>query len=224
MKTQNVDEPRGAYQIASLVTPLLLAIMTFLPWDADAQQPAALTAQSAAGPTQKAGRILIPVTLTAALDSKRRKPGDEVIAKTAVAVHLIDGTVIPRGEKVVGHVTEAKSRSKGDIESTLGITFDKVNLAEGKFLAIRGAIQAIAPSLGESAVGGVGYSDLNQTVEHTVGGVSGAEPVPLLDEQSEGVYGFKNLQLSPDGVLKSGGKTVKLEFGSQVMVRAMVGG
>jgi len=223
MKTQSVEAPRAICRIAWLAAMLLLAIFSCVSGTAGAQQSGAPVAQNLGLGAQKAAQILIPVTLTTSLDSKKRKAGDEVIVKTAAAVHLVDGTVIPRGEKVVGHVSEAKARSGGDPESLLAIVFDKVNLPGGKTLVIKGTMQAVGPNPGDTSGGGVGYGDLKQMATHAPEG-GGSSTVPLLDEQSEGVHGIKDLQLSPDGVLKSEGKTVKLEFGSQVIVRAIVGG
>ncbi len=221
MKTQSVDGPRVACRIALAAAILPLAIFMCAPKSAVAQQ-VATPSQSPGVSGQKSGQIFIPVTLTAGLDSKKRKVGDEVIVKTAAAVHLTDGTVIPRGEKVVGHVTEAKARSAGDSESLLAIVFDKINLPEGKAMAIKGTMQAVAPRPDDSSGGGIGYGDLKQMATHASEG-GGASTAPLLDDQSVGVHGIKDLQLTADGVLKSDGKTVKLEYGSQVMVRAMVG-
>ena len=45
----------------------------------------------------------------------------------------------------MGHVTAAKARSKGDPESQLTLAFDKLNVANGKQLSVKGAVQAVFP-------------------------------------------------------------------------------
>jgi len=40
--------------------------------------------------------------------------------------------VIPKGAKLVGHVTQASARTKGESESALGIVFDKAILKNGQ--------------------------------------------------------------------------------------------
>ena len=65
---------------------------------------------SAATTTQ----FLIGGTLAASLDSRKKKAGEEVVVKTIGDMRMSDGTVIPRGTKVIGHITEAKARSGGD--------------------------------------------------------------------------------------------------------------
>jgi len=47
---------------------------------------------------------------------------------------------------VVGHVTAAKARSKGDSEASLGIVFDKIELSGGKDMPIKGMVQAVGPN------------------------------------------------------------------------------
>src|ERR1700683_4384369 len=52
-----------------------------------------------------------PVTgeLDGKLDSKTAKVGDRVVLKTLDKVQASDGTVIPRGSRLVGHVTEVQA-------------------------------------------------------------------------------------------------------------------
>ena len=89
----------------------------------------------------------INAELNSSLDSKKAKSGDPVTAKATEAVKSSDGrTILPKGAKLVGKVTEVKSRSKGDSESMIGIQFDKAMLKDGQTVGLTNvAIQAIAP-------------------------------------------------------------------------------
>src|SRR5712692_261549 len=60
-------------------------------------------------------------TLSHSVDARKNKPGDEVEARATQAAKSDGKVVIPKGSKLVGHVTEAKARAKGESESTLGI-------------------------------------------------------------------------------------------------------
>lgn len=200
---------------------LLLAVSMCAPTTAGAQAAAPSSQSPSAG--QKEAPILIPASLTSSVDAKKKKPGEEVVVKTAGNVRLADGTVISRGAKVVGHVTEAKARSGSDAQSSLGIVFDKINLSDGKTLAITGVIQAFAPNPNPDEGEGVNYGGMNQTLQHSTPTAGGTSPViPILSADSVGVQGVKNLQLGSDGVFKSDQKTVKLDFGSQVVLRAQL--
>jgi len=168
-------------------------------------------------------QFLIGGTLAASLDSKKKKPGEEVIVKTIGDMKMSDGTLIPHGTKVIGHITEAKARSGGDPQSSLGIVFDKVEL-KNKTLAITAVIRAVGPPHEtQGGGGGVGYSGLNQTLEHATSGTNWGA-TQSLNGDSVGVQGIKGLELSSDGVLKSGDKTVKLDSGSEIILKAQSAG
>ena len=86
----------------------------------------------------------INAELTAPIDSKKAKPGDPVAARTTEPTKSNGKTVIPKGSKLVGHVTQASARAKGDSESALGIVFDKAILKNGQEMPLNVAIQALA--------------------------------------------------------------------------------
>ncbi len=164
-------------------------------------------------------RGAISVELAKSLDSKKLKEGDEVDAKLAADIQTGDGT-IPRGTKLIGHVTEAKARSKGDSESTLGIVFDKMSRPGSGDTPIKSVIQAAAPNpKADAPAGGVMYGGLSEATEKsTFSPTAGATGKPILNQQSRGVLGIKNLQLGPNGVFISSGKEVKLDSGMQILL------
>jgi hypothetical protein len=86
----------------------------------------------------------IRASVTSSIDSKKIKPGDIVTARTVNAVKVDGQTVIPSGSKLVGHVTHASARSKGDSFSSVGIVFDKALLKHGEEIPLSVSIQAIA--------------------------------------------------------------------------------
>ena len=108
---------RSACRTAVVFACMLLATSLCLDKNATAQQPPLTASQTAA---QKVISAEIPVLLAKSIDSKKLKAGDEVDAKTAAILHLTDGTVISRGAKVIGHVTQGRARSSGDAESAFG--------------------------------------------------------------------------------------------------------
>jgi hypothetical protein len=204
----------------------LLAIGLCLTRDASAQQSSPSSSQTGRGTEQNATNQAIPMFLANSVDSKKAKPGEQVTGKMATTLRLKDGTVVSRGTKILGQVTEAKARSKGDVESSLRIVFDKISLPGGKDLTITGVIQAVAPppKPGESPWAGVGYGSIDQSLEKPPTPHMDPKALPILNEQSEGVLGIKDLQLGADGVLTSDQKSVKLDSGTQIMIHAQIGG
>lgn len=87
-----------------------------------------------------------------AVDSKKAKPGDQVVAHTTRDVKEHGKTVIPRGTKLVGHVTQASARAKGDTESQLAIQFDRAVLKHGREVPVNLGIQALASAQGAASM------------------------------------------------------------------------
>src|SRR6266567_6165226 len=104
--------------------------------------------------------------LSSPIDSKKCKPGDAVTAHTTEAVKSEGRTVIPKGAKVVGHVTQTSARAKGESESALGIVFDKAILKNGEEIPLSVGIQALASAQSSASAAG---SEID-----TMGGLSGS--------------------------------------------------
>jgi len=169
----------------------------------------------------------ISVSLAKSIDSKKLKEGDEIPTKTLGTLRTSDGVTIPNGSMVVGHVTQATARSKGDLTASLGIAFDKILVAGGKDIPIKGTLQAVGPNPSESSgpqTGAAGGNNLNAGNGSTAAAGTGLGPQgqpgsgKMLDPHSTGVVGIKNLQLD-SSVLTSTGKEVKLDSGSQMVIK-----
>lgn len=86
----------------------------------------------------------IDATLATSLDAKRSKPGDEVEARAAEDVKQDGKVVLKKGTRLVGHVTQAQARAKGQTQSQLGIMFDHAILKNGQEVPFTASIQALA--------------------------------------------------------------------------------
>jgi hypothetical protein len=210
------------------VSALIAATACAMPALAQAPAPAAVSHGA------------FPAKLNKTLDSSKLKDGDAVEAETTGSFKLADGTLVPKGSKLIGHVTTAKARSKGDPESQLTVSFDKLNVLNGKALMLKGTIKAVFPPAEEQdpgmpvstmakggapgAVGGTtapaslptpGYQP---TDIKTGSNTSGGRVDLAADPKSVGVHDVGDLSLE-DGVLRSKGKNVKLGGGVRVIVQ-----
>ncbi len=70
--------------------------------------------------------------LSQPVDARKNKPGDQVTARTTEATKSEGKVVIPKGSKLIGHVTECKQRGKEEKESAVGMVFDKAILKNGE--------------------------------------------------------------------------------------------
>jgi hypothetical protein len=157
-------------------------------------------------------------------------------------------TIMPRGTKLSGHVTQAEARNKGGNASTLGIQFDKATLKDGTEIALNVAIQAMAPREFSGPVSGGDDSSPQHIGTSQTSPMAGRAPVPnggpqtaegggapagnspsapgvRLDARSQGAVGMKGITLDPQAVegrgatvISSNGKSVKLDEGTRVLL------
>lgn len=106
-------------------------------------QTTASTAPAGSVPRVAPGSV-IPVKLVKSIDAKKAKSGDEVIARvTQDLLNSAGAVIIPKDSKILGHVTEARARSKEQQESQVAIAFDRVLLKNGEQMQMPMSIQAI---------------------------------------------------------------------------------
>jgi hypothetical protein len=64
--------------------------------------------------------------LQSAIDARKAKVGDQVVLKTTLAIKSQGRTVVSKGSRLLGHVTEVSQNSKGSGESRIGLLFDRL--------------------------------------------------------------------------------------------------
>jgi hypothetical protein len=122
-------------QTASIA--VVLASLSF----AGAQSPS--TAQPETAPSSHVIMMVnVMATVEKTIDSKKAKAGDPFTARTAATTALSDGTQVPSGSTLIGHIDSVTpSENKGD--ATLTLTIDKLQIKNGKELAIKATITAV---------------------------------------------------------------------------------
>ena len=113
--------------------------------------------QDSSNAISPAAAQLKPVTgeLVDRLDSKSAKQGDSVVIKTDENLQISQGTEIPRGSKLIGHVTNVQPRGDGKENSQIAIQFDRAELKGGQTLPIESVIQSVTPAGDTSATSGI---------------------------------------------------------------------
>jgi hypothetical protein len=111
-------------------------------------------AQTGQGNAALANGSTFNAALNAPIDSKKAKPGDPVTAHTTEPAKSDGKTVLPRGTKLLGHVTQSSARANGESDSSLGVVFDKAILKNGQEVPLNAAIQAIASGQSSASASG----------------------------------------------------------------------
>ena len=91
--------------------------------------------------------------LVTKLDSKTAKTGDSVVVRTKASVKTAEGTEIPKGSKLVGHVIGVQPSGAGQ-NSQMALQFDHLELKSGQSVPVHSQIQSIAPPEGVASTGG----------------------------------------------------------------------
>lgn len=208
--------------------------------------------------------------LAKTIDGRKVKVGDPVTARTTQDMLANGKVVIPRDSRITGHITDVQGRpkgQKGEVNSTLGIAFDKLAIKGGGEMAFHASVQAMArpvrmapafPASGPPGGYGGGvpmggtYPGQGAGIPPTPGtmpgpgsmpgippsGAPGTGPGPqqpggngpqnpasesgAISTQSQGVIGMKGFSLSTNGqgsVISSTSKNVKLEGGTQLILK-----
>lgn len=180
------------------------------------------SAQTEAQAPQMPSGPAVNAELNSTVDSKKVKSGDKVEAHTTEAMDYDGKTVVPKGTKLEGHITEATARSKGDKDSTLAIQFDKAIPKKGEEIPLNVEILAVAapqqisfggtpgpgnepataPAAAQGSPMGASRSQAsqNQTPSMQTPGApmdaqNGSSGNGQLPANSRGVYGLKGLKL-----------------------------
>jgi hypothetical protein len=106
--------------------------------------PSQSTAQPAPAASNAPGMTEVLVALTRSLNSKKVQIGDLVKAAVTQDVLVRGRIIIPRGSKLIGHITETKVRGENDKESFVGLIFDKAVLKGGEEINFNGTVSALA--------------------------------------------------------------------------------
>lgn len=183
--------------------------------DASAQGSAAASGPAGETGTALASGSSVNAVLAKPVDSERSKPGDPVTARTTQAVKTEDGTTIPAGSQLVGHIAQAPAAASGAAGSAIAIVFDRAVMKGGHELRLRQVgIRALAAAnsaanmgaaegsgtmgsfggMGGGARGGLGAGGL---VGRTGGAVGGTLGGAVNGAGSLGASGVGALQAGP---------------------------
>lgn len=126
------------------------------------------------------------------LNSATAKVGDRVVLRTTAKVVTSDGTVIPRGTRLVGHISQVQTRDAKHTFAQLALAFDHAELKNGQSIAIFTLIRGVNPSAGVVAMNSMNRDGLMNGMGDSTsgdamtgggkGGRSGGEQLPTLGD------------------------------------------
>jgi hypothetical protein len=138
-------------------TPGILIARTFLAAGtlvaiASAQS---LTASQAANPISRVSsqievRATVQAQLAKSIEAKRAKAGTLIEARLTMDLLSHGKILLPRDTEIIGHIIDAKVRTKQVPESRVEIAFDRIVLKTGGEIPLKARIQAVGAPMGTS--------------------------------------------------------------------------
>ncbi|HZS27736.1 MAG TPA: hypothetical protein VFB76_10940 [Candidatus Angelobacter sp.] len=110
------------------------------------QNPNVVNATESAGASVLENGTLMYLELSKTVDARKAKAGDQVTAVLLTDVLSHGKIAVRRDSKVIGHVTVAQARTKDNLESRLGIVFDKVLNKHKQEIDFNAMLLAVRPA------------------------------------------------------------------------------
>jgi hypothetical protein len=126
------------------VAALAIAVGATAQSSPGASENGSAAAQAGQASASAAQATSVSAELTKKIDSKDAKVGDEVAAKTTAEARLADGTKLPKGSKLVGHVTDVQPKSHDNHDSHVAFAFDHAVLKDGHEVPVQAMMRSIA--------------------------------------------------------------------------------
>ena len=124
-----------------------------------------MSAQTASAASAAVSTSHVPAQLLNSVKAAKAKANDAVRAQTMTPIALADGTVIPVGSTLFGHVVKAESDSGDRHMSSISITFESVELKKHETLPLK---LSIASAMAPAGMGNNTY----QTASRSASGVT----------------------------------------------------
>jgi hypothetical protein len=102
------------------------------------------SSRSTMGAENRSPWVAVPADLTTSLDAKSAKLGDPVEARLTAEVRFSNGTVLPKGTRLIGKVTDVQARSKQNKISRLAFGLDHALLRDGSQIGLDATIAGLA--------------------------------------------------------------------------------
>lgn len=90
----------------------------------------------------------INARLKSTIDARKAHVGDQVTAVATSNVKQDGNVVIPKGSKLVGHITQVSASSKGHAESSVGVLFDEAITKQGRHIPMDAGISGVMSAAG----------------------------------------------------------------------------
>lgn len=190
-----------------------------------AGSPAMWAARSDAGRSSNVVQMVnVTANLQKTIDAKKTKAGDPVGAKSTEQATLSNGTKVPVGSLLIGHIDSiSPAEKKGD--SILVLTFDKLAIKDGPEIPIKAIVvkvSSFATTFGQEQANN--DPNANRPASDSLGRPSGANVIAHPEGNTSGPHPIEGLTLSgspndpTSGTFTQAKKNIHLTNNTQLVV------
>jgi hypothetical protein len=141
--------------IATIALVILAAYGAALAQETSASSATSATARGKVVQLQSDTRVMAQLQNT--LDVRKARVGDQVVLKTTEAIKANGRTIVNKGARLIGRVTEVSQKTRSNGESSIGLVFDR--LESGSLDApINATITSVTRAATRARVGDEGVS------------------------------------------------------------------
>jgi hypothetical protein len=167
-------------------------ILAFAPFAV--AEPSSSPQASAAQPSREIMMVNLQTTLEKSIDAKKSKAGDPVVAKVNAAAVLNDGTRVPSGSLLEGHI-DSITPSENKSDSAVVFTFDKLQIKNGQELGVKATVIQVS-SLSSAFAQDKGTPDPAAHRPGAAGGSGLNSPSMQGQPQAQPQHGIEGLTLT----------------------------
>lgn len=168
--------------------------------------------------------VNVTANLEKTIDAKKSKAGDSIAAKSTEEATLSNGTKVPVGSVLTGHI-DSISPSEKKSDSVLVLTFDKLAIKNGPEIPVKTVVvkvSSFAQTFGQEQANN--DPDANRPASDSIGGPSSANVIAHPTGDTSGLHPIEGLTLSgcandsTSGTITQAKKSVHLTNNTQLIV------
>lgn len=169
--------------------------------------------------------VNVSTTLEKTIDAKKDKAGDTVAAKVFSATLLNDGTKVPSGSVLIGHV-DSITPSTNKSDSTVVVTFDKLQVRNGGEFAIKATVVSVTSMTPTFGSDGKSYDPSSYRTgtqgDNKSNGTNNQNSISTSPHSIDGLTLTSSPKDSTSGTMTQAKKNVHLSSGVQLIISVAV--
>jgi hypothetical protein len=140
---------------------------------------------------------------TRSVDARKVKRDDKIEARLTMDVLSRGEVLVPRGTRIVGHIIDARSRTRDTPDSRIELSFDQIVLKNGREIPLKASIQALGAPIQTLATSYNESTDMNAASQTRSGEAVGKNEMVNIKRETPGTLGPTNSGIASEETMDS---------------------